>query len=70
MYEAKAVPPPAPGLSDAASLEHDVVNARPRELVADDQPGLTTADDDRVNPLAQVPTSSQSPRVAGYDVAL
>src|SRR4026208_2378844 len=44
--EAKAVPAAAPRVSDAASFEHDVVDARPRELVADSQPGLTATNDD------------------------
>ena len=43
---------PRHDLSDASSLEHDVIDARPRELVADDQPGLSPADDDHVDPLA------------------
>jgi hypothetical protein len=40
-HEAEAVPAVPPRLADPAALEHDVVDARLRELVADGEPGLT-----------------------------
>ena len=49
--EAEAVPAPAPGLPDPAALEHDVLDAGLRQLAAGREPGLTAADDDRLDPV-------------------
>ena len=44
--QAEAVPPVPPGLTHPALFEHDVRNARSRELATDRESGLTAADDD------------------------
>ena len=49
--EAEAVPASSPRLPDAAPLEHDMLDAGLRQLMADGQPGLTGADDDDASTL-------------------
>ena len=62
--EAEAVPAPAPGLSDPASLEHHVPHAGLRELAAYGEPGLTATDDDRPDPFGHRSGRSYGGRTA------
>jgi hypothetical protein len=49
--QTEALPAPPPALPDPLPLEHHVGNARLRELVADGEPGLATADNDDLDPI-------------------
>jgi hypothetical protein len=44
-HEAETVPSRSPALSHPVSLEHDVVYAAERELIADRETGLTSTND-------------------------
>ena len=50
-HQAEAVPAPTPGLPHATFLEHEVLDARLRQLVAHREPGLACADDDDLRHL-------------------
>jgi hypothetical protein len=47
--QAEAVPPPPPGLSHLALLQHDVRDASLHELPTDREPGLTGTDNDNLD---------------------
>src|ERR1700758_2542279 len=49
--QAEAVPAITPRLADPASVEHDVLDPEPRQLVADGEPGLARPDHDYADAL-------------------